>query len=53
MSFAAKASKMCIRDRLWRCDTLYHPDMDEQTRHRLLAGWGRAVSRSLGWSKPE
>ena len=37
---------------LWRCDTLYHPDTDEQTRHRLLAGWGRAVSRSLGCSKP-
>ena len=38
---------------LWRCDTLYHPDMDETTRRTLRAGWDKAVGRSLGWCKPE
>ena len=38
---------------LWRCDTLYHPAMEEQTRRTLLAGWDKAVGRSLGWCKPE
>ena len=38
---------------LWRCDTLYHPAMEEQARRTLLAGWDKAVGRSLGWCKPE
>lgn len=38
---------------LWRCDTLYHPNMDAQSRRTLLAGWNKAVGRSLGWCRPE
>ena len=36
--------------RLWRCDTLYAPQMETQERVRLLDGWNKAVSRSLDWA---
>ena len=32
-------------------DTVFKPDMDADTRKRLLAGWGKAVGRSLGWAE--
>ena len=35
---------------LWRCDTLYQPDMQADTRARLLAGWDKAVGRSMDWA---
>ena len=35
---------------LWRCDTLYQPDMEADTRARLLAGWDKAVGRSMDWA---
>ena len=34
---------------LWRCDTLYAPNMDTASRQSLLAGWEKAVGRSLDW----
>ncbi len=35
---------------LWRCDTTFSPDMAEESRARLLAGWHKAVGRSMGWA---
>ena len=35
---------------LWRCDTLYQPGMEADTRARLLAGWDKAVGRSMDWA---
>ena len=35
---------------LWRCDTLYQPDMEADIRARLLAGWDKAVGRSMDWA---
>lgn len=37
---------------LWRCDHLYESNMEEATRSRLLAGWNKAIGRSLGWATP-
>ncbi|MDY3618887.1 glycerol kinase GlpK [Agathobaculum sp.] len=37
--------------RLWRCDTLYQPQMDEHTRAALRRGWEKAVGRSLDWAE--
>ena len=36
---------------LWRCHTFYTPDMADETRRQLRAGWGKAVSRSLDWAE--
>ena len=35
----------------WTLDKLYEPQMEEEERSALLAGWQKAVSRSLGWAK--
>ncbi len=35
--------------RHWREDKRWVPRMPEDQRHRLYAGWGKAVQRSLGW----
>ena len=35
---------------LWRCDTPYQPDMEADIRARLLAGWDKAVGRSMDWA---
>ena len=35
---------------LWQCDRTFEPAMDEERRGRLLAGWRKAVGRSLGWA---
>ena len=35
---------------LWRCDTLYQPGMEADIRARLLAGWDKAVGRSMDWA---
>ena len=35
----------------WTLDKLYEPHMEEEERSALLAGWQKAVSRSLGWAK--
>jgi glycerol kinase len=36
----------------WRLDRRFEPAMEPARRERLLAGWRRAVERSLGWAKP-
>ena len=35
---------------LWACDTIYHPQMEDATRQKLLAGWHKAVGRSQNWA---
>ena len=35
---------------LWACDTMYHPQMEDTTRQKLLAGWHKAVGRSQNWA---
>ena len=38
--------------RLWRCDTVFAPDMEQTRREALLGGWHRAVERCRGWAGP-
>lgn len=35
----------------WRCDRVYEPQMSASRRASLLAGWDKAVGRSLNWAK--
>ena len=37
----------------WTLDSLYQPRMEEPVRRALLAGWHKAVGRSLNWAEPE
>lgn len=37
--------------KMWRCDRIYTPEMPDNRRTSLLAGWDKAVGRSLGWAK--
>lgn len=37
---------------LWRCDTVYHPQMPDTLRQQKLRGWDKAVGRSLHWAEP-
>ena len=37
--------------RLWRCDAVFRPEMDADTRARLRRGWAKAVGRSLDWAE--
>jgi glycerol kinase len=37
----------------WRLDRRFEPTMSERERERLVAGWRRAVERSLGWAAPD
>ncbi len=34
----------------WTLDRLYQPEMEEETRAKLLAGWSKAVERASGWA---
>ncbi len=36
---------------LWKCDTVFTPNMEPAEAEHLLKGWHRAVGRSLGWAK--
>ncbi len=36
---------------LWRCERTFQPQIPPQRREELLAGWRRAVERSMGWAK--
>ena len=38
-------------EELWKCDTVFTPNMDPAEAEHLLKGWHRAVGRSLGWAK--
>jgi len=33
----------------WKSDHTWHPKMSDQDRHHHLAGWRKAVERSMGW----
>ena len=33
----------------WQAEKTWTPTMDDSTRERLLAGWKKAVQRSMGW----
>ena len=35
----------------WAIDKTFKPEMTEDKRAELLAGWDKAVSRTLGWAK--
>ncbi len=35
----------------WKLDRSFEPQMSEEERDRLYAGWQNAVERSLGWAK--
>jgi glycerol kinase len=35
----------------WRCDKTFDAAMDEARRKALLAGWHKAVGRSLDWAE--
>lgn len=35
---------------LWKTERIFEPNMDEETRKRLYAGWKEAVRRSIGWA---
>ena len=35
----------------WQIDRIFSPNMDEESRCRLLAGWHKAVNTTFGWSK--
>jgi glycerol kinase len=37
----------------WHEDRRFHPTIGEAERTRLMAGWSRAVERSLKWEQPE
>ena len=37
----------------WTLDKVYRPEMKEEERARLLAGWNKAVSRAAKWSEDE
>ena len=37
--------------RLWVCDISFLPNMEEETRGKLLSDWHRAVGRSRDWAK--
>jgi glycerol kinase len=39
-----------IRSR-WKCDRTFNPQMEENKRQGLLAGWHKAVGRSRGWAE--
>jgi len=36
--------------RLWRSDRVFEPQMDEEQREQLCAGWRRAVERARNWA---
>ena len=35
----------------WRCGQVFEPQMDATRRASLLAGWDKAVGRSLSWAE--
>lgn len=36
--------------KLWSCDVTFESGMDDNVRQSLLAGWDKAVGRSLNWA---
>ncbi len=37
--------------RLWHCDVTFEADMDAGQREKMLAGWHKAVGRSMDWAE--
>lgn len=37
--------------KLWSCDVTFEPDMPDEKRQKMLAGWKKAVGRSLDWAE--
>lgn len=37
----------------WNRDALFQPQMDEESKEKLYAGWKRAVERAQGWEEKE
>ena len=35
----------------WEVDKVFEPEMTEEKRKQLLAGWHKAVDRTLEWEK--
>ena len=35
----------------WQVDDIFHPDMAPEKRNALIAGWHKAVERTLEWAK--
>ncbi|MEL6923015.1 MAG: FGGY-family carbohydrate kinase, partial [Bacteroidota bacterium] len=35
----------------WQIDRTFEPEMEKRTRGKLLKGWKKAVSRTMGWEK--
>jgi glycerol kinase len=35
----------------WQCDKAFGSQMESEKRKTLLAGWHKAVGRSLGWAE--
>ena len=35
--------------KLWHCDMVFSPEMEDEKRNKLLSGWEKAVGRSQGW----
>ncbi|RKJ54702.1 glycerol kinase [bacterium 1XD42-1] len=38
--------------KLWHCDMVFSPEMEDEKRNKLLSGWEKAVGRSQGWIEP-
>ena len=38
-------------EKLWGIEVEFTPEMDEETRAKLVKGWKKAVSRSLDWEE--
>ena len=34
---------------LWRADRTFEPNLSESARSKLLAGWKKALDKSLNW----
>ena len=37
--------------RLWHCDVTFEADMEADQREKMLAGWHKAVGRSMDWAE--
>ena len=38
--------------KLWHCNMVFSPEMEDEKRNKLLSGWEKAVGRSQGWIEP-
>lgn len=38
--------------KLWHCDMVFSPEMEDEKRNKLLSGWEKAVGRSQGRIEP-